>query len=282
MRADFLAAMAETSAQRVEGARRELSFDALVARTRRRGVESGAPPSLLLSPHGFDLIAEVKFASPSAGAFDETPSAEAAARRAKRYAAAGAAAISVLTEPTRFAGNLDHLRAAAAAVGVPVMRKDFLVDPYQVWEAREAGAAGVLLIARILDDRRLEQMVDAARATGLFVLLEAFDENDLARIARFAEGFLARNTNLFAGVNGRDLTTLGVDPRRHVALAPNLPASLPAVAESGLVEPEDVASIARAGYRLALVGSALMSDGDPEARVRAFLEAGRAPREVRQ
>ncbi len=276
MRSDFLATMARRSAERVERARRALPLDALVERARAQE----AAPALELSAAGFDLIAEVKFASPSAGVFDESASVEVATRRARRYVEAGAAAISVLTEPTRFAGHLDHLSAVAAAVTVPVMRKDFLVDPYQVWEAREAGAAGVLLIVRILDDARLTSLVTAARESGQFVLLEAFSAADLLRIERFVARAPAAGPPLLVGVNGRDLTTLQIQPRRHVEFAPHLPPALPAVAESGLELPEDAARVADAGYRLALVGSALMRDADPVPRGRAFLDAGRGAREV--
>jgi len=268
--------MARRSAERVERARRALPLDALVERARAQE----AAPALELSAAGFDLIAEVKFASPSAGVFDESASVEVATRRARRYVEAGAAAISVLTEPTRFAGHLDHLSAVAAAVTVPVMRKDFLVDPYQVWEAREAGAAGVLLIVRILDDARLTSLVTAARESGQFVLLEAFSAADLLRIERFVARAPAAGPPLLVGVNGRDLTTLQIQPRRHVEFAPHLPPALPAVAESGLELPEDAARVADAGYRLALVGSALMRDADPVPRGRAFLDAGRGAREV--
>mgnify|MGYP001190497179 CR=1 FL=1 len=266
----FLAEMAHASRMRVRR---------LAARTTRAALERrarAAPPPLPLrvSPTGFELVAEVKFASPSAGALVRSPSAARAAGQARRYAAAGAAALSVLTEPSRFAGTLAHLRAAAAAVSVPVMRKDFLVDPLQVLEARAAGASGVLLVLRMLDEAALAALLDEAGDLGLFVLLEAFDEADLGHAARALDA--RRGQALLVGVNARDLASLAVDPERHRALAAALPRTVPCVAESGLASPSDVHGAARAGYAMALVGSALMRAPDPGARLAELLAAGRA------
>ncbi|HEU5443427.1 MAG TPA: indole-3-glycerol-phosphate synthase, partial [Steroidobacteraceae bacterium] len=188
-------------------------------------------------------------------------------------------AVSVLTEPTRFDGSLDHLRTAAQALaplGVPAMRKDFLVDSYQVIEARAAGAGGVLAILRMLSEAELEALIRQARALELFVLLEAFDEQDLGRL----DGVLGRlgPEGLLAGVNSRDLATLQVVPSRLGQLARHLPAGVARVAESGVGSPEDARRVAEAGYDLALVGSALMSGGDPAALASAMLSAARAAR----
>src|SRR6185369_1970865 len=127
------------------------------------------PPALRLSARGFDLIAEIKRRAPSAGLLAREEDAEpaGAARRARRYAQAGAAVVSVLTEPDSFGGSLEDLSAAAAGVEVPVLRKDFLVDPYQALEARAAGASGVLLIVRMLPGARLLELLDAARRCNL-------------------------------------------------------------------------------------------------------------------
>jgi len=230
---------------------------------------------LTLSPRGFDLLAEVKFASPSAGVLARTGGPAVAAQRSAGYAAAGAAAISVLTEPARFGGSLGHLRAAVRATPAPVMRKDFLVDPLQVLEARAAGASGVLLIVRMLDASALVRMLERAGELGLFVLLEAFDAHDLERAARALERRPAGATWL-VGVNARDLRTLEVSPERHLTLAPLLPSGVPCVAESGIESPSDARAAVTAGYRLALVGTALMRAPDPSARGRELLEAGRA------
>ncbi len=266
--ADFLQTMAEASAARWQraAAREEL------AALRARALAAPPAPALKLHPD-FDLIAEVKRASPSAGslAAEVDPAARTAA-----YVQGGAAAVSVLTEPERFAGSLEDLAAAAAASSAPVMRKDFLVAPYQVYEARAHGAGGVLLIVALLDDVSLDACLRAADACGLFVLLEAFDAADLARAGAVAGG------SRLVGVNTRDLRSLAVDPTRLAALAPELPRGAVCVAESGLALPKDAAEARRLGYRAALVGGALMRAEAPGARVADFLRAGReAAQEVR-
>ena len=220
-----------------------------------------SPPTINFD--GFGLIAEVKFSTPSEGVLvNPLDPISAAVSRAKIYASAGAAAISVLTEPTRFGGSLSHLAAVAEAVDVPVMRKDFLVDPVQVIEARAHGAAGVLLIIRMLSDARLDQMVELADELGMFVLLEAFDEDDLQRAARFQ--------GVMVGVNSRDLNTLGVDSSRFKSLIEAFPADCIRVAESGLRGADDVRDVAALGYQMALVGSALMSADDPGAMIESM------------
>jgi indole-3-glycerol phosphate synthase len=185
--------------------------------------------------------------------------------------------VSILTEPTRFDGSLEHLRAGAAALQglVPAMRKDFLIDAYQVWEARAAGAGGILLILRMLAPDKIGALLDAAVECGLFVLLEAFDQADLRRAAQLVEAYGSKVV-LLVGVNCRDLATLEVVPGRLEALAAALPHGVPGVAESGLESALDAARIARAGYGVALVGSALMRAADPLALARSMLEAGRA------
>lgn len=270
---DFLEQMAAASRERVRAARASCPQAQLLAQAEA----TARPPRLRLQPGGFDLIAELKLRSPAVGQLKS--SGENVAARVTAYARAGAAAVSVLTEPTRFDGSLDHLRMAAQALaplGVPAMRKDFLVDPYQVIEARAAGAGGVLAILRMLAQPELEALIRQARALELFVLLEAFDERDLERL----DGVLARlgTEGLLAGVNSRDLTTLQVVPSRLDELARHLPAGLPRVAESGVGSPEDARQVAEAGYDLALVGSALMSGADPAALASAMLSAARAVR----
>jgi len=196
------------------------------------------------------------------------------------YARAGAAAVSVLTEATRFAGSLTHLSEAAQALAphqVPAMRKDFLVDPYQVLEARVAGAGGVLLILRALSRESLGALLECARTQGLFVLLEAFDAQDLERMCEVIAADAGRST-LLAGVNCRDLATLEVVPERLLELAPLVPRGVPWVAESGVGGADDARRVAAAQYRLILVGSALMRAADPAALARELLEAGRAAR----
>lgn len=171
----FLDDMAAGSRTRAAAAMAREPLDAL-----RRRCAGLPPPPALRVMGGFDVIAELKLRSPSQGALGARGHDVEA--RALAYAGAGAAAVSVLTEPARFDGSLEHLRRAAAALapaGVPVMRKDFLVDPYQLYEARAAGASGVLLIVRVLTRGQLVEMLECARALGLFVLLEVFDEADI-------------------------------------------------------------------------------------------------------
>jgi indole-3-glycerol phosphate synthase len=273
MTGDFLQQMAVASRERVCAARAACPQAELLA----RAMATPPPPRLRLQAGGFDLIAELKLRSPAAGRLKGPD--EDVVTRVTAYARAGAAAVSVLTEPTRFDGSLDHLRIAAQALlplAVPAMRKDFLVDPYQVIEARAAGAGGVLAILRMLSASELEAVVRQARALELFVLLEAFDEQDLERL----EGLLHRlgGEGLLAGVNSRDLQTLQVVPSRLEQLAGRLPRGIPRVAESGVGSAEDARRVAEAGYDLALVGSALMSDNDPAALAGALLSAARASR----
>ena len=243
------------------------------AQMRERALATPPPRRLALS--SFDLIAECKLRAPSAGelARPADPEGE-AARRALMYAEAGAAAVSILTEPLRFDGALSHLAAAAAVCPVPVMRKDFLVDPIQVYEARLHGAGGVLLIVRMLDEETLGACLAAAEECDLFVLLEAFDEDDLVRAAPRVKAWTGQQP-LLVGVNSRDLVTLEVEPDRLGRLAASLPEGTVAVAESGIEDPEEAKPLAQAGYSLALVGSALMRAPDPGAFAAALLEAGR-------
>jgi indole-3-glycerol phosphate synthase len=151
------------------------------------------------------------------------------------------------------------------------MRKDFLVDPVQVLEARRAGASGVLLITTMLNEEKLRAMLDCAWEHGMFVLLESFDEEDLFRSSRFLDGA----GQLLIGVNTRNLRTLEVDADRLQNLAPALPDAR-CVAESGLHSPEDAACVAGWGYSMALVGTALMRSEDPTALVAAMTDAGAA------
>lgn len=284
----FLDEMASLSAARVAQALRHESTDAL----ERRARQTPACAPLRLSAGGFDVIAELKLRSPAAGVLGDE--SQDWLGRVAAYARGGAAAVSVLTEPSRFDGSLEHLRRAAALLapfGVPAMRKDFLVDPYQVLEARAAGAGGVLVILRMLPRARIEQLLEVAADHGLFVLLEAFDEVDLelagdvlsSRMARRGREDAARGGGMsrgqiLLGVNSRDLQTLKVVPERLAALAPLLPAGWPAVAESGVASPDDARRMRRLGYGLALIGTALMTGDDPSGLLGEMLDATRTVR----
>jgi indole-3-glycerol phosphate synthase len=275
----FLEAMAASSRERVVAAKRSCSEGALLD----QALATLQPLPLLRSPAAFDLIAELKLRSPAMGRLK--PSGEDVAERVTMYARAGAAAVSVLTEPSRFDGSMTHLELAAGALrplGVPAMRKDFLVDPYQVIEARAAGAGGVLVILRMLSRAEIEVLLDSARMLGLFVLLEAFDEDDIEIMHEIVTVRADQRTStdsgapLLAGLNCRDLTTLQIVPERLEELARLLPLNVPRVAESGVLTPADAGRMAAAGYEYALVGSALMQGADPRSLATQMLEAGRA------
>jgi indole-3-glycerol phosphate synthase len=271
----FLDQMARSSAARAAQAMAGESLAALEARAK------AAPPGspLVLSARGFDVIAELKLMSPAAGRLGAHN--EDWLKRVVAYAQGGAAAVSVLTEPSRFDGSLEHLRQASAALApfkVPTMRKDFLVDPYQVLEARAAGAGGVLLIVRMLSRSQMLQLLDAAAEHRLFVLLEAFDADDLQAAQELMDARKhgsARVDEVLVGINSRDLQTLEVVPERFEVLAPRLPRDRAAVAESGVATAADAVRMMRLGFRLALVGTALMSCDDPQRLLREILAATR-------
>ena len=261
---DFLQTMADSSAARVAAIKQPITAADLDR------------PLRPLQLGRFDLIAEIKDHTPAEGALATEASNR--VEQAQRYARGGAAAISVLSEPSRFAGDIAHVKQVAEALpNTPVMRKDFLVDPLQVLEARAAGASGVLLIAAMLDDKMLRSMLDCSYEHGMFVLLESFDEDDLGRsralLENAADADAAAAGTLLFGVNTRNLRTLDVDAERLEKLAPLLPEGR-CVAESGLHTADDAQRVANLGYRVALVGTALMRSDDPEALVAAMVQAG--------
>ena len=269
---DFLAEMSAASWRRLERARAALPQHAL----EQRVAPLPAAPPLRLDR--FDVIAEVKRRSPAAGPLGAAD--DDLAQRVTAYAAGGACAVSVLTEPERFQGALADLAAAArvlAPLSVPAMRKDFLVDPYQVLEARAAGAGGVLLIIRMLSDAQLESLLAAARELGLFALLEAFDAADAARLTRLVDAH-AHQQVLMAGLNCRDLGTLAVMPARLLREFAHLPRAVPRVAESGVEHPAAARALAAAGYEMALVGGALMRSANARQLTAELIAAGREAR----
>jgi indole-3-glycerol phosphate synthase len=276
---DFLAKMAASSHVRLAEAQKRLADSDL-----RAGVEAAAPAEpLRLSAEGFDLIAEVKKRSPSAG---KLASSELSLEiQAGCYASGGAAALSVLTEPERFDGQLADLAAIAASVAsVPAMRKDFMVSSYQVLEARASGAGGVLLIAAILDQNELKDMLQLTHELGMFALVEAFDADDLDHCVPIMQDcgppIVDDVCRTLIGINCRDLRTLQVDFDRFSQLIASLPADIPGVAESGIESIEQAVLVAELGYAVALVGTALMTASDPESATRAMIDAGRAARKA--
>ena len=233
----------------------------------RAAAAATAEPSSLhaaLARPGVAVIAEIKRASPSKGPL--APDLDAVAQ-AERYRQGGADAISVLTEPSRFHGSLDDL-AGVAALGTPTLRKDFVVDPYQVWEARLAGASAVLLIVAALSDDELSTLAAAARDAGLDTLVEVHDEDELDRA-------LATDPAV-VGVNARDLRTFELHRDAFARLRPRIPAGVVAVAESGVRGPDDVRAAAGDGADAVLVGESVVTSVDPAAAVAALVAAGRA------
>ncbi len=229
---------------------------------------AGKPFAAALRGDQVAVIAEVKKRSPSAGSIRESADA---AELAGRYAGAGAAAISVLTEPERFAGSLDDLARVSAAVPVPVLRKDFLIDPIQLYEARAAGASAALLIVRALGAERLGAMAALAHEIGLEILVEAHNPAEL-------EAALAVRPDA-VGINARDLETLTMDPAAAEALLPRVPAGVVAVAESGLSTCADIERVAARGADAVLIGTALAGADDPAAALRELTGVRRVGRE---
>jgi len=224
----------------------------------------GIPPALdfegaLRPPAGerVRLIAEVKRGSPSRGLFraDLDPVSQASI-----YAGAGAAAVSVLTDARYFHGSLDDLVNVRAAVPVPVLRKEFIVDEYQLWEARAAGADAVLLIVAALEDAVLRDLLHAAKGAGLATLVEVHTAAELDRALRLGAPVI--------GVNNRDLQTLTTSLDPSLALLPQIPPGPVAVSESGLASGADVARVVAAGAHAVLVGETLLRADDVAAKVR--------------
>ncbi len=215
---------------------------------------------------GVSVIAEVKRSSPSKGALAEI--ADPAALAAE-YEAGGAAAISVLTERRRFGGSLDDLRAVRAAVRIPVLRKDFIVTSYQLWEARAAGADLALLIVAALDQPALVSLVERAESIGLTPLVEVHDEEEVDRA-------LDAGARLI-GVNARNLKTLQVDRDTFSRLATRIPDDVVRVAESGVRGPHDVFEYAKQGANVVLVGETLVKGKDPRTAVADLVAAGAHP-----
>jgi indole-3-glycerol phosphate synthase len=229
-----------------------------------------APPALDPLPAfrkpGVSIIAEVKRKSPSKGALADIPDP---ASLAAQYATGGAAAISVLTERRRFGGSLADLDAVRGRVDVPVLRKDFIVDPFQLWEARAHGADLALLMVVSLADSQLADLMGLCDELGLTPLVEAHTAQEVGRAVDAGARLL--------GINARDLTTLNVDRSVFAELAPLVPEGTVRVAESGVAGPEDVAEYHAWGADVVLVGEALVRSGDPRTAVREFIETANAP-----
>ena len=212
------------------------------------------------------VIAEVKRSSPSKGAL--APIADPAALAAE-YEKGGAAVISVLTEARRFRGSLADLTAVRGAVDIPVLRKDFIVSPYQIWEARAYGADLVLLIVAALEQTVLTSFIERVHSLGMTALVEVHTAEEVARAVDAGSGLI--------GVNARNLKTLEVDRGTFARLAPLIPAGVVRVAESGVRGPHDVMAFAREGADAVLVGEALVTDDAPRESVADLVAAGSHP-----
>jgi len=201
----------------------------------------------------FHFICEIKKASPSRGILqkDFNP-----VRQARRYYAAGATAISILTDAKYFMGKLDYLQAIREIVDLPLLRKDFIIDPYQVYESRFCGADLILLIARILTKKQVAQFTNLAAGLGLEVLLELTNESDINKIPSV-------NHNIILGVNNRNLETFEVSLENSLKLKPHLPDDIPVISESGIATAADCLLLYRHGFAGALIGESLMRASSP-------------------
>jgi indole-3-glycerol phosphate synthase len=258
-----LGAILRDVSQRIPALRERSRELELAARTTGRP----ASMSVALRKRTVAVIAEVKRRSPSRGAIDDSLSA---GDRSALYASGGAAAISVLTEPTHFGGTPRDLEAARGSVSLPLLRKDFHVDPVQLVQARALGASAALLIARALEPALLAEMVAAAADVGLEVVVEVHTEEELDRALALPVAMI--------GVNNRDLVTLTVDRTVSAALLPMVPADRVAIAESGIESRADVERAASAGADAVLVGSALSAATDPLALLRELTTVDRESR----
>jgi len=206
------------------------------------------------------IIAEAKRASPSAGLIAKSYDPVGLSRR---YESGGAAALSILTEPRHFQGRLDHLSAVREAVSIPVLRKDFMVTPYQVYQARAAGADAVLLIARCLRDEEIRNLQALARDLGMAALVEAHTAEEVERAAACGADLL--------GVNNRNLSDFHTDTGTSLELAAWIPEGCVKVAESGIHSRADIERLQRGGFHCFLVGEALMRANDPAEKLRELL-----------
>jgi indole-3-glycerol phosphate synthase len=259
----YLDDLVRAASDRVAAAHAQEPLDRLKERATTAPPGSGFATAL--GGPGVAVIAEVKRASPSKGPL--APDLDAVAQAAA-YRDGGAAAISVLTEPEHFGGSLDDLDTVSG-LGVPTLRKDFLVDPYQVWEARGAGAAAVLLIVAALEGSLLDDLLAEAAEAGLEALVEVHDVEEAARALDAGARIV--------GVNARDLHTFEVDRDAFARVRPTLPRDVLAVDESGISRADDVRRAALLGADAVLVGEALVRSADPRAAVALLVSAGSAP-----
>jgi len=254
----YLAKMLDSTRARLAESKQRVTVEALEQRLAGIDEPRSLSSALDSSRQDVAVIAEIKRASPSAGTFDANLSAT---ETALAYARGGAAAISVLTEPEFFKGSIDDLNATRAA-GLPVLRKDFILDPWQVLESRAAGADALLLIARALEQNELQAMLLACRTLRMDALVEVYDEDEMGRALDAGATIV--------GVNNRDLESFEVDRGRTARLAPQVPDDVILVGLSGVGSRSDVEELGAAGAQAVLVGEALVRAEDPAAELRAM------------
>lgn len=255
----------------LEGVRADVAArEASVSLSEIKAAAAAAPPPLdvmaALREPGIGVIAEVKRASPSAGALATIADP---AKLAQAYQDGGARIVSVVTEQRRFQGSLDDLDAVRASVSIPVLRKDFVVQPYQIHEARAHGADMLLLIVAALEQSVLVSMLDRTESLGMTALVEVHTEQEADRALKAGAKVI--------GVNARDLMTLDVDRDCFARIAPGLPSSVIRIAESGVRGTADLLAYAGAGADAVLVGEGLVTSGDPRAAVADLVTAGTHP-----
>jgi indole-3-glycerol phosphate synthase len=260
---DLLAAIVAATRRIVEVRQARTPLAALADRAGKAGgagAIGGKFHSALSRADRINVIAECKRRSPSKGVLRERYDPVAIARS---YAAEGAAALSILTEPTFFDGSLEHLEAVRRAVDLPLLRKDFVVSPYQIAEARAAGADAVLLIVAALSQAELQELAAEAEAQGLDALVEVHDREELTRAIDAGARIV--------GVNNRNLRTLEVNVRASEDLIARMPRHVVAVSESGLRTPDDLTRLRALGYHAFLVGEHLMTQSDPGKALKTLL-----------
>ena len=263
---DVLARIVARTRECVQERRRKLPVDKM----RFSAATPGIPRSFAAAasrPGQVNVIAEFKRRSPSRGVIREDLSP---VKAAQAYEVAGAAALSVLTEEQFFGGSLEDLKEARGATLLPTLRKDFIVDPYQVWETWHAGADALLLIVAALEDRALRELLDTAREVALPALVEVHDQDELERALRAGARLI--------GVNSRNLRTMEVNLQTALDLAPLVPDDVVAVAESGIRGAGDLRRLREAGYDAFLVGEHLMQEADPRAALEELIKQSSVPR----
>ncbi len=250
----------------VKRRRKQVPLSELEALLEHRPLESTRPFSEALTRPGVSVIAEHKRRSPSAGTIRDGATVSEVVRA---YERGGAAALSILTEPFHFGGSLDDLREARAATSLPVLRKDFIVDPYQLYEAAAAGADAILLIVAALEPRELDRLLREAGALDLDALVEVHDERELEQALEVEADVL--------GLNNRDLADFSVDIERTYELLSDIPAGKTVVSESGFSSRDELDELERVGVDAVLIGETLMRADDIEAATRVLSGTDREP-----